>query len=119
MARILSPSDYGLMGMLLVFTAVSDAIMNGGLSTALIRKIDRTEVDMSTAFYFNIITGIVLYMILFLGSSTIASFYDAPVLKDLVKVAAIPFVINALNLIQRTRKIIRMDYKTQAKYSIA
>lgn len=119
MARILSPSDYGLMGMLLVFTAVSDAIMNGGLSTALIRKIDRTEVDMSTAFYFNIITGIVLYMILFLGSSTIASFYDAPVLKDLVKVAAIPFVINAFNLIQRTHMIIRMDFKTQAKYSIA
>ncbi|WP_297904428.1 lipopolysaccharide biosynthesis protein [uncultured Parabacteroides sp.] len=118
MARILSPSDYGLMGMLLIFTAVSDAIMNGGLSTALIRKTDRTEVDMCTAFYFNIITGIVLYTILLLSASAIASFYSAPELKDLVKIAAIPFVINAFNLIQRTRMIIQMDFKTQAKYSI-
>lgn len=118
MARILSPSDYGLMGMLLIFTAVSDAIMNGGLSTALIRKTDRTEVDMSTAFYFNIITGIVLYTVLFFSASSIASFYNAPELKYLVKVATIPFVINAFNLIQRTRMIIQMDFKTQAKYSI-
>lgn len=118
MARILSPSDYGLMGMLLIFTAVSDAIMNGGLSTALIRKIDRTEVDMSTAFYFNIITGFVLYMILFCSASSIASFYSTPELKDLVKIVAIPFVINAFNLVQRTRMIIQMDFKTQAKFSI-
>ena len=118
MARILSPSDYGLMGMLLIFTAVSDAIMNGGLSTALIRKTGRTEVDMSTAFYFNIITGVVLYMILFCSASSIASFYSTPELKDLVKITAIPFVINAFNLVQRTLMIIQMDFKTQAKYSI-
>lgn len=118
MARILSPSDYGLMGMLLIFTALSDAIMNGGFSTALIRKNDRTDVDMSTVFYFNIVISLCLYGLLFLSAPWIADFYEVPLLKDLVKVAAIPFVLNAFCLVQRTYFIIQMDFKTQAKYSV-
>lgn len=118
MARILSPSDYGLMGMLLVFTALSDAILNGGLSTALIRKTDRTDTDAATAFYFNIGVGLLLYGILFISSPAIASFYKVPVLEDLVKVAAVPFVVNAFFLVQRTYLTIRMDFKRQAKISV-
>ena len=80
MARILSPSDYGLMGMLLIFTSLSDAILNGGLSTALIRKTDRTDMDAATAFYFNIGVGLLLYCILLVSAPAIASFYKAPIL---------------------------------------
>lgn len=118
MARILSPSDYGLMGMLLIFTALSDAIMNGGFSTALIRKTDRTDTDAATAFYFNIVVGLMLYGCLFLSAPAIAAFYKVPLLQDLVKVAAIPFVVNAFFLVQRTYLTIRMDFKTQAKISV-
>lgn len=118
MARILSPGDYGLMGMLLIFTALSDAIVNGGFSTALIRKTDRTDTDAATAFYFNIVVGLMLYGVLFLSAPAIAAFYKAPLLKDLVKVAAIPFVVNAFFLVQRTYLTIRMDFKTQAKISV-
>ena len=119
MARILSPSDYGLMGMLLIFTTVSDVIMNGGFSTALVRKNDRSEKDMATAFYFNIAVSCFLYGILFFLAPQIATFYNIPILEDLTKVAAIPFVINAFCLVQRTWLIIQLDFKTQAKYSIA
>ena len=119
MARVLSPSDYGLMGMLLIFTALSDAILNGGLSTALIRKTDRTDTDAATAFYFNIGVGLLLYGILFISAPAIALFYKAPVLEDLVKVVAIPFVVNAFFLVQRTYLTIRLDFKRQAKISIA
>lgn len=118
MARILSPGDYGLMGMLLIFTALSDAIVNGGFSTALIRKTDRTDTDAATAFYFNIVVGLMLYGVLFLSAPAIAAFYKAPLLKELVKVAAIPFVVNAFFLVQRTYLTIRMDFKTQAKISV-
>ena len=118
MARILSPDDYGLMGMLLLFTALSDAIMNGGFSTALIRKTDRTDTDAATAFCFNIGMGLLLYGILFAAAPAIAMFYAAPLLEDLVKVAAIPFVVNAFFLVQRTYLTIRMDFKRQARISI-
>ncbi|OUP30926.1 lipopolysaccharide biosynthesis protein [Bacteroides sp. An19] len=118
MARLLSPSDYGLMGMLLIFTALSDAILNGGLSTALIRKTDRTDTDAATAFYFNIGVGFMLYGGLFLSAPSIAAFYKVSLLQDLIKVAAIPFVVNAFFLVQRTYLTIRMDFKTQAKISV-
>ena len=118
MARILSPSDYGLMGMLLIFTVLSDTIMNGGFSTALIQKVDRTDTDTATAFYFNIGVSILLYGCLFFSAPAIAAFYKAPILEDLVKVAAIPFVINALFLVQRTYLTIQMDFKRLAKISV-
>ena len=65
MARILSPHDYGLVGMILVFTSIAETFVNSGFSNALIRKQNKTEVDYSTAFYFNIVVGLVAYFILF------------------------------------------------------
>lgn len=118
MARILSPSDYGLMGMLIIFTTLSDAIMNGGFSTALIRKTNRTDTDAATAFYFNIIIGLLLYIGLFLSAPQIAAFYHVPILEELIKVASIPFVINSFFLVQRTYMTIQMNFKSQAKISI-
>lgn len=118
MARILSPSDYGLMGMLLIFTALSDAIINGGFGTALICKSNRTDNDAATTFYFNIVAGICLYCILYISAPHIATFYNTPILKDLIKVTSIPLVINSFYLVQRTFLTIHMDFKRQAKISI-
>ena len=58
MARLLTPDDYGLVGMLAIFIAVSQSLIDSGFSQALIRKQDRSEVDNSTVFYFNIVVGI-------------------------------------------------------------
>ena len=72
MARILTPDEYGLIGMLAIFMAISQSFIDSGFSNALIRKIDRTETDYSTVFYFNIVVGIVFYLLLFLIAPLIA-----------------------------------------------
>lgn len=118
MARILTPGDYGLVGMLSIFMAVSQALVNSGFSNALTRKVDRTELDCSTVFYFNIVVGFVLYLAIFFAAPLIAQFYKAPLLEDLTKVIALPLIFNSLCIVQQARLTIKMDFKTQAKISV-
>lgn len=118
MARILTPGDYGMVGMLSIFMAVSQSLINSGFSNALTRKIDRTEVDFSTVFYFNIVVGVVLYLIIFFSAPLIADFYHTPLLSDLTKVVALPLIFNSLCIVQQARLTIKMDFKTQAKISV-
>ena len=117
-ARVLSPSDYGMVGMLAIFTAISQTLINSGFSTAIVRKTDRTQTDLSTAFWFNIGVGIVLYFILFFSGPLIARFYNVPLLADLIKVTAITLIFNSLCIVQQALFTIKMDFKTQAKISV-
>lgn len=118
LARVLSPSDYGMVGMLAIFTAVSQTLINSGFSTALVRKNDRTQADLSTTFYFNIVVGFVLYFVLFFSGPLIAAFYNTPLLSDLIKVTAISLILNSLCIVQQALFTIKMDFKTQAKISV-
>ena len=118
LARVLSPSDYGMVGMLAIFTAVSQTLINSGFSTALVRKNNRTQTDLSTTFYFNIVVGFVLYFVLFFSGPLIADFYNTPLLSDLIKVTAISLIINSLCIVQQALFTIKMDFKTQAKISV-
>lgn len=115
MARILSPHDYGLVGMILVFTAIAQTFVNSGFSSALIRKKNIVDVDYSTAFYFNVVVGIVAYFVLFLLAPFIADFYEEPLLESLTKVIAINVFINSLGIVQFAQFSIKVDFKTQAK----
>ncbi len=117
LARLLSPSDYGVVGMMAIFIAISENIVDSGFSKALIRKLDRTETDFSTAFYFNIAVGLVCYGILFAASPLIASFFNTPVLEDLAKVMALCLFVNSLSVVQVARLTIAVDFKSQAKAS--
>ncbi len=118
LARVLSPSDYGMVGMLAIFTAVSQTLINSGFSTALVRKNNRTQTDLSTTFYFNIVVGFVLYFVLFFSGQLIADFYNTPLLSDLIKVSAISLILNSLCIVQQALFTIKMDFKTQAKISV-
>ena len=84
MARLLTPADYGLVGMLSIFLAVSQSLVDSGFSQALIRKQGRTEVDNSTVFYFNIAVGLALYGLLYLSAPLVAGFYRTPELDALI-----------------------------------
>ena len=95
MARILLPSDYGMIGMLAIFIAISQALIDSGFSNALIRKTNRSDVDFSTVFYFNIVIGILLYLILFFTSPLIAEFYKTPELTNLTRIIALNLFINS------------------------
>lgn len=118
MARILSPEDYGAIAMLAIFVAISQSFIDSGFSNALIRKVDRTEKDYATVFYFNIVVGIVFYLILFFTSPLIASFYNTPILEPLTKVIALNLFFNSMCVVQQARLTIRLDFKTQAVVSL-
>ena len=89
MARILMPTDYGLVSMLAFFIVIAQLIAEGGLSQAIIRKLDRTEDDCSTAFFVNVAIGIGSYLVLFLMAPVIARFYEEPELTCLLRVRAL------------------------------
>ena len=97
MARLLSPSDYGLTALPAVFMAVAGIFVGGGFSDALIRKKELKEEDLSTAFYYSIIVGVTCYTCLFLAAPWIADFYNAPILKPMMRVTALSFIWSPLN----------------------
>ena len=95
MARVLSPVDYGLVGMLSVFIVVSQLLAENGLPQAIIRKLDRNSTDYSTAFYANVATALVIYVVLFTTAPLIARFYGEPRLVDLMRVLAVSVIIQS------------------------
>ena len=117
LARILSPDDYGLIGIIAVFTTVCTALINGGFTTALIRKKDATDDDYNTAFIVNLCASIVLYFTIFLCSPLIASFFNREELTWLTRAASIGMIIGALAIVQQTRLTKRIDFKSQTKIS--
>ena len=118
MARILMPSDYGLIGILYVYTAICATVTNGGFSAALIQNPARDESDYSTVFFFNLVVSVALALLLCALSPLIASFYHQPLLEGLTKVMALPMVINAFNLVQRTRLTIQLNFGLLAKIGV-
>lgn len=118
MANMLTPHDYGLVAMLAVFIAVSQSLVDSGFSQALIRKLNRTETDNSTVFYFNIAVGLVLYGLLFTAAPLIADFYHEPQLINITRVIGLSILINSFVVVQRALLTINIDFKTQAKAAL-
>ncbi|WP_289706146.1 oligosaccharide flippase family protein, partial [Phocaeicola sartorii] len=118
MARLLTPEDYGLVGMLTIFLAVSQSLIDSGFSQALIRKQNRTEVDNSTVFYFNIVVGLALYLLFYIFAPWVADFYGLPELSLVMRVVCLGIIFNSLAVVQRALLTVRIDFKTQAKASL-
>ncbi len=119
LARLLMPSDYGIIAMLAIFMAIAQTFIDSGFSNALIRKPDRSEADNATAFYFNVVVGIVSYLILFMVSPYIARFYNTPILTSLTRILGLNLLFNSLCVVQQALLTIRIDFKTQAKISLS
>lgn len=117
LARILTPHEFGLIGMLMIFIAISQSIVNSGFSQALIRKNDCTNTDYSTVFYFNLAIGVLFYFVLYFSSGLISDFFDEPQLSKILKVLSIIIVVESFTVIQRTILTKRVDFKLQAKIS--
>src|SRR5690606_18886547 len=117
LARLLSPREFGLIGMLTVFIAVSQSFIDSGFSNALIRKKDCTNTDYSTVFYFNLAVGILFFFLLYFSASTISAFFNEPELKPILQVMGIVLIIDSLTIIQRTILTRRIDFKLQARIS--
>lgn len=117
-ARQLTPSDYGMVAMLTIFMVIAQVFVDSGFVEALIQKQDRTEVDFSTTFWFNIGAALLIYAALYLCAPLIAGFYRQPLLEDLLVWMALVFVINAFRTVQQAKLNIAMDFRRQAWISV-
>lgn len=114
-ARIVSPSSYGLIVMIQVFLSFSQLIIDSGFANALIQKKDRNETDYCTVFLFNMVMAILLYILFFFASPLIANFYEEPQLKSVTRIISLNLIFSSLSIVQKTKLIINLDFKTQTK----
>lgn len=119
LARLLSPSDYGAIGVLTIFLLIANVFVDCGFGNALIRKKNRTEEDLSTAFYFNFIVGLVAYFVLFFAAPLIAWFFRIAILTDLLRVLALCVVFNSLSIVQNSILTANLKIKKQAIINIS
>ena len=118
LARLLAPSDYGVIGMLAIFLAISSLFIDSGFGAALIQKKDRTEVDYATVFYFNLIVASFFYVVLFFAAPWIAKFYNMPILTNICRVVALGLPLGALTSVHRSRLTIQLNFKLQTVISL-
>ncbi|WP_366187276.1 lipopolysaccharide biosynthesis protein [Flavobacterium ovatum] len=118
LARILMPEDFGLIGMLAIFIAIAQTFIESGLGTGLIQRQERTDVDFSTLFVFNLAVSTVFYFILFISAPIIASFFKQPLLIDLLRVLGLNLFLIAFTIVQRTKLTIILDFKSIAKSNV-
>lgn len=117
-ARILSPDDFGIIGLLALFISISETILDSGFANALIQKQDRTNTDYSTALYFNIVIGLLMYGVMWVISPLIADFYEIPILCSISRVYALSFVINSLSIVQTAKLSAELNFKLQSIVSL-
>ena len=118
LARLLSPDEYGLIGICMIFTIVLTGVVDSGFSNALIRKKDTTDDDYNTMFITNMSVSLLLYVLLFFCSPFIASFFDRPELVSLVRAMGLILILQALSITQVTILTKRIDFKTKTKASV-
>ena len=118
MARMLSPSDYGITALPAVFLAVGGIFASAGFGTAMVRKPELTDEDLSTAFYYSLGVGIFIYALLWFCSPLIAAFYNIPVLTPLIRVTSLSFLYGPLSTPQNIILQRNLDFKTPTKVSV-
>lgn len=118
LARLLSPSEYGLIGIVTIFITVFNAIIDSGFSQAVIRKKDANNEDYNTMFITNLVLSVIMFLVLFFCAPAIASFFKRPELVVLTRVMGVVMIINALSITQNTVLTKRIDFKTKTKASL-
>lgn len=119
LARLLSPSVYGTVGAISIFLALANVFVDCGFGQAIIRKTDRNQVDLSTAFYFNLVVAFITYGILFSIAPAVAIFFNMPILSVLLRVMGIMVIFNALNLVQNSLLVATLQLRTIAIVNIS
>ncbi len=118
LARVLTPAEYGLIGIVTIFTTVLTGIVDSGFSNALIRKQQVTEDDYNTMFITNIIFSIALFVLLYASAPYIAVFFNRPELIKLTRAMGVILIIQAFSLVQNTILTKRIDFRTKTKASV-
>lgn len=119
LARLLTPHDYGCIGMLSIFMVIASSFVDGGFASALIQKKRPTQEDYSTVFFFNLGMSIIMYAILFISAPTISQFYRMPILCSVLRVQGLVLLINAFSLIQSNQLRKQFKFKKIAIVTLA
>ena len=114
LARILTPDDFGTVGMLLIFLSVANTFVDGGFAAALIQKKNPSREDYSTIFYWNLLVSVVLVAVLYITAPFIALFYKIPLLESILRVQSLVLIINAFSIVQQNILIKRLQFKRLA-----
>lgn len=118
LARILSPEDYGLIGILTVFISVAEVLIDAGLGGAVIKKNNATAMDYSTLTVYNLCASIVIYVIFYAIAPYVSSFYDRPVLEHLLRLYSIVILINSFTIVPRVQLIKQLRFKALSLISL-
>ena len=118
LARLLTPADYTLIGLVMVFVSLSNTLVDSGFGQALVRKPDANETDFNSVFYFNIFISVILYIFLFFAANNIAVFFNQPKLVVVSRVIFIGILLNALYLIPTVKMVRALDFKSSTKVNI-
>ncbi len=118
LARILSPSDFGILGILMIFISLSQKITDGGFAASLIRTKEIDDKDFSVVFYYNLFCSLLLYLFLFLASPFIADFFEVTMIETLLKVYGLSIIITAFTITQSVRLNKALDFKSQFRILI-
>ena len=119
LARLLTPYDYGCIGMLSIFMVLAEAFIDGGFGSALIQKKRPTQEDYSTIFWWNVGMAVVMYIVLYFCAPAISRFYNIPLLRDVLRVQGLVLFIYALNIIQRNQLKKKLNFKLLSIVSVS
>lgn len=119
LARLLQPAEYGLLGMVTVFTAIATVFTDSGFGQAMVRKTDLTEEDKLTAFWFSCGMGILVYISLFISAPWVSVFYKEPQLTDILRITSIPILFSGLLTIPNMIFTREINFKVTTKISFS
>lgn len=119
LARLLTPDDYGLIGIITIFISLFNYIVDGGLGAALIRKLDADDDDYSTLFFANLVISIFLSLLLIVSAPLVSVFFEREQLTIITRVMSIIIILDSLTIVQKVRLTKRIDFRTQAKVAVS
>lgn len=119
LARLLTPHDYGCIGMLAIFMVLAESFIDGGFGSALIQKKQPTQEDYSTIFFWNLGMAVLLYAVLYFSAPAIAKFYNIPLLCDVLRVQGVILFIYAFNIVQRNQLQKKLNFKVLSIVTIS
>lgn len=114
LSRILSPTDYGVLGLVMAVSGIASIFMDFGFGAAIVQQKELRNIQLSTVFYIGLGLSLAIYTILFLASPLVSRFYQAPELTNLLRVSTLGFIANGLNLVPNALITKRMMFKAQS-----
>lgn len=111
LARLLMPEDFGCIGMLQIFIAISDILITGGFGAALVQKKNPTHIDYTSVFYWNLISSITMYLFIYFCAPHIAAFYNMSILCNILRIQSLSLIINSFTVVQSNLLVKQLRFK--------